>query len=206
MASKKGKFIVIEGIDGSGKATQVRLLEDFLKVKVGKDKLLTVGFPRYYTSDWGKLVGDFLSGRFGELNNVSPYLAHLTFMLDEYTWSRDVAKDWLDKGGWILTDRYFTSNVHGIAKLKTRAKSDFRQWLWHMGWDELGIIKPDLVLFLDRSPRDSTRLNRQKELRKYIKGRKRDIHERDFNHQVNAYKEYRRTVKDNMVGGFRFPA
>lgn len=190
MPKTKGKFIVIEGIDGSGKATHVRLLEQFLRQKLGKNKVLFVGFPRYYTSSWGKLVGDFLSGRFGELRSVSPYLAHLTYMLDEYTWSRDIGRPWLEKGGWVLADRYFTSNIHGIAKLKTRAKAEFRKWLWHMGWDELGIVKPDLVIFLDRAPADSMRLNRKKAGRKYLGRKKKDIAEKDRGHQEAAYREY----------------
>lgn len=190
----KGKFIVIEGIDGSGKATQVRLLEEFLRSKVGKDKLLTVGFPRYYSSEWGKLAGQFLSGKFGDLNAVNPYLVCMSFMLDEYTWSRDIGQNWISKGGWVLSDRYFTSIAHQIARLKTRAKNTFREWVWRMGWDELGILKPDLVLFLNRSPLDSKRLIRGKIARAYIKGKKKDIAERDFNHQLDAYREYMRTV------------
>jgi len=194
----KGRFIVIEGVDGSGKATQTRLLEDFLREKIDKDKLLVTAFPRYYTSEWGKLVGDFLSGKFGELKDVSPYLATLTYMLDQYTWSRDIGRKWIEAGGWILSDRYFTSNVHQIAKLNTRAKSDFRKWMWRMGWDELGIMKPDLVVFLDRSPKDSSKLTKKKDGRAYIKGKKRDIAEKDFNHQFRSYQEYLRTVKDNI--------
>lgn len=155
------------------------------------------GFPRYYSSDWGKLVGDFLSGKFGDLRHVSPYLATLTYMLDQYTWSRDIGRKWIDSGGWVVSDRYFTSNVHQIAKLNTRAKGEFRKWIWRMGWEELGILKPDLVIFLDRPPLDSIRLNRHKDERKYIKGRKRDIAERDYGHQDRAYREYLRTVNDN---------
>lgn len=199
MSGKKkgGRFIVIEGIDGSGKASQVRLLEDFLKTKIGSKKLLVANFPRYYSSEWGKLVGDFLSGKFGKLSDLDPYYAVLAYMLDEYTWSRDVGKPWLEKGGWILSDRYFTSNVHQIAKLKTSAKAKYREWLWRMGYDELGILKPDLVVFLDRPLHDSVKLNKNKLPRKYIKGKKRDIAEWDLEHQRLAYNEYARTVKEN---------
>jgi len=190
---KKGKFIVIEGGDGIGKMTQTKLLEKRLKEK--GYKILIGDFPRYYTSEWGKLVGRFLAGDFGKINEIDPRLATLPYMIDEYTWSRDEARPWLEKKGFILSNRYFTSNVHQIAKLKTRAKSQYREWLWRMGYEELGILKPDLILFLDVPPEIGRRLNKKKEMRKYLNGRKADIHERSGNHQLDAYGEYQRHVR-----------
>ena len=125
---KKGKFIVIEGTDGSGKTTQFNLLKRRLK-KEGV-KLLVTDFPRYYESVWGKMVGEFLTGKYGKFDEVHPYLVVLPYMIDQYTWSRDFGKPWLEKGGVILSNRYFTSNVHQIAKMKTRAQKKYRNWLW----------------------------------------------------------------------------
>ena len=193
MATKKGKFVVIEGIDGSGKTVQYNLL----KHRLGAEgyKLLTPDFPRYYESEWGKLVGRFLTGEFGKLEEVSPYLAVLPYMVDQYTWSRDVGVPWIEKGGLILSNRYFTSNVHQIAKLKTAAQNRFRNWLWPMGYKELGLLRPDLVIFVDTKPEVAKKLNMQKGLRTYIKKKRRDIAESHWNHQVSAYREYKRTVK-----------
>lgn len=190
---KRGKFIVLEGIDGSTKTTQYKLLEKRLR-KAGH-RVLTVDFPRYYDSTWGELVGRFLTGEFGKIGDVNPYLAVLPYMLDQYTWSREIAISWIEKGGLILSNRYFTSNVHQIAKLKTSAQKKFRNWLWPMGYKKLGILRPDLVIFIDTPPEVAKRLMRSKRKRTYLKKQRKDIHEKDWNHQVSAYREYKRTVK-----------
>lgn len=195
MKIKPGIFIVIEGIDGSGKATQTELLKNRLE-KSGH-KILVGDFPRYYTSEWGKLVGRFLTGEFGKLDEVNPHLAVLPFMVDQYTWSRDKARPWIETGGMILSNRYFTSNVHNIAKLKGRARKKYRDWLWRMGYDELGILRPDLVLFLDVPPEISLKLNKTKTAREYLKGRKQDIAERHRDHQFSSYQSYLAEVRLN---------
>ncbi len=192
---KKGRFIVIEGTDGSGKATQLNLLYKRLRKIISK--ILLVDFPRYYDSVWGEMVGEFLVGKYGKFDEVDPHLVVLPYMIDQYTWSRDTGKPWIEKGGIILADRYFTSNVHQIAKLKTRAKKQYRDWLWPAGYDDLGIMRPDLVVFLDVPPDISKKLNLQKTERLYLKGRKRDLAERSWRHQELAYREYLRTVNDN---------
>ncbi len=122
---KKGKFIVIEGIDSSGKGTQFGLLSKRIK-KLGKE-VLTADFPRYYSSEWGKMVGQFLIGKFGKFENVDPHLAVLPYMIDQYTWARDIGKPWLQKGGTIVLDRYFTSNVHQVAKYNTLKRKKYRK-------------------------------------------------------------------------------
>ncbi len=192
---KKGFFIVIEGVDGSGKTTQQDLLNK--KLKSLKKKVLNVDFPRYYDSGWGRMVGEFLIGKYGKFKQINPHLSVLLYMLDQYTWSRDVARPWIDNGGFILSNRYFTSNVHQIAKLKGKKKKDFRDWLWPAGYDELKILRPDLVLFLDVSAKSSKKLNTKKSDRKYLNGRKQDEAEKDFKHQRDSYKEYVYTTKTN---------
>lgn len=189
----KGAFIIIEGTDGSGKTTQLKLLAD--KLKNLHKRVLLADFPRYYKSPWGKLVGEFLSGKFGKFDEIDPHLAVLTYMLDEYTWSRDAGVPWMEKGGVILSNRYFTSNVHQIAKLRTRARKKYRNWLWRMGYKELGILRPNLVVFLDVPPEISRKLIAEKQTRSYLKGKKKDLAERDWEHQRSSYREYLYTVK-----------
>src|SRR3990172_528872 len=188
----QGCFIVIEGTDGSGKTTQLKLLSK--RFNLLNKKVLFADFPRYYRSPWGKLVGDFLSGKFGKFEQINPHLAVLTYMLDEYTWSREIGRPWVENGGIILSNRYFTSNVHQIAKLKTIARKKYRNWLWRMGYKELGILKPDLVVFLDVPWQIGRKLIEKKKARLYLKGRKKDLAENDMEHQKSAYKEYLYTV------------
>lgn len=195
MTTKRGKFVVIEGIDGSGKVTQFNLLKKRLASL--NYKLLVADFPRYYSSIWGKLVGRFLAGEFGDLEDVDPHLAVLTYMLDQYTWSREVATPWIKKGGWILTNRYFTANVHQIARLRGRLQKKFREWLWPAGYNDLKILRPDLVIFVDTKPEVAKILNGKKKDRPYLKGKREDIAEEDWEHQMKAYREYKRTVKEN---------
>ena len=192
---KNGKFVVLEGTDGSGKATQAQLL----KKRFNKEGIIieTVDFPRYYSSIWGKLVGEFLAGKFGKFTDLDPHMVALPYMLDEYTWSRDIGRPLIDKGINILSDRYFTSNVHQIAKLKTTAKKKYRDWLWNAGYNELKILKPDLVVFLNVNPMLAKKLIKKKKPRAYLKGRKTDIAERIGGHQEDAYREYLYTVKHN---------
>ncbi len=192
---KRGKFIVLEGIDGSGKDTQFQLLRKRFK-KEGYS-FLVADFPRYYDSRWGKLVGRYLAGEFGSINQVSPYLTTLPYILDEYTWTRDVGVPWIEKGGLIISNRYFTSNVHQIAKLKTSAQKKYRDWSWSAGYKDLGILKPDLVIFVDTAPSVAKELINYKKKRVYLKKQKKDIAEKDWNHQESAYREYKRTVKTN---------
>lgn len=184
----KGIFVVIEGIDASGKGIQLKLLEK--KLKQSKKKVMLVDFPRYYSSSWGKMVGDLLIGKFGKFLDIDPHLAVLPFMIDEYTWSRDVGEPWLAKGNNILSDRFFTSNVHNIAKLKTFGRKKYRDWLWDAGYEELGILKPNLVIFLDVNPNITRKLIGTKEKRKYLKGKKGDQAEKNWSHQWSAYREY----------------
>ncbi len=192
---KRGKFIVLEGIDGSSKNTQFFLLQKKLK-KEGY-KFIVADFPRYYASGWGKLVGRYLAGEFGSLKQVSPYLAAPLYMLDQYTWSREMGVPWIEKGGLILSNRYFTSNVHQIAKLKTSSQKKYREWLWPAGYKDLGILKPDLVIFVDTPPEVAKELINFKKKRAYLKNKKKDIAEKNWKHQVSAYREYKRTVKAN---------
>jgi dTMP kinase len=192
---ERGKFIVIEGVDGSGKATQFNLLHK--RLKRFKKRILIADFPRYYDSIWGKLVGEFLTGKYGKFDEISPHLAVLTYMIDEYTWSRDIGRPFIEKGGVILSNRYFTSNVHQVAKLKTRAQKVFRDWLWPAGYESFGILKPDLVVFLDVPPEVCKRLNLKKQKRIYLGEKRQDLAELDWKHQVAAYKEYLRTVRFN---------
>jgi len=193
MSLIKGKLIVIEGVDGCGKTTQSDLLQKRLRKENIKVKV--VDFPRYYNSVWGKIVGNFLKGDYGNFDKTSPYLVTLPYMIDQYTWGRDFGKKLLINYKVVLSNRYFTSNAHQIAKLKGQEREKFRKWLWYSGYKKLGIIKPDLVLFLDVDPVIAYTLNKNKKSRKYLDGKNEDEAEKRLDHQQAAYKEYLKTSK-----------
>jgi len=179
---EKGKFIVLEGADGSGKSTQVVLLKEALERKGYKVKLLD--FPRYEESLFGALVKRYLHGEFGSFEKVSPYFAVLPYMIDQALMGPQI-NAWLSQGFFVLSDRYFTSNFgHQVAKLPEGPKRDqFRQWLFDAGYGELGIVKQNLVLVCDVPPVVSGKL---------MKGRtdKVDLADKNKKHQRESYKEF----------------
>jgi len=190
---KKGKFIVIEGTDGSGKATQTALLKERLQ-KEGI-KVTTDDYP-HYDEFWGNLVGRMLMKEFGDPFNISPYLTVLPYIIDEYVGSLKIRQQ-VENGEFVLSNRYFTANVHQVAKLTGRAQSKFRKWLWEAGWNQLGIYKPDLVIVLMVDPKIVMKLIKKKSSRSYTKGKKRDAAEEKFLHQQASAKEYKRMCKTN---------
>lgn len=143
--SRQGKLIVIEGIDGSGKRTQWRWL-------VKKLGAVGVDFPRYSRSGVGRLLKDLLAGQYGDFQKTTPYLAVLPYVLDQYLWWRDEGRKQIANGKWLIANRYVTSNVHQIYKLKGKARQEFSRWFWKLAYRELGLPRPDLVLFLDVPP------------------------------------------------------
>lgn len=217
---KRGKFIVIEGTDGSGKSVQTGLLKEYLTkkgYKVSKSTIKTKqisflenyfedkgydvkidDYPRYETSVWGGMVGKMLTGEFGELFSISPYLAVLPYMIDEY-WGSQQIKKWLNAGKLVISNRYFTSNVHQVAKLKGEEQEKYREWLWKTGWKEMKILKPDLVIVLLVEPAVSMELVKNKAERNYMGGKGQDLAEINREHQQRSYDEYLRMIESDKT-------
>jgi len=189
---KRGKLIVIEGVDGTGKTVQFNLLKKRFKENKLESKI--VDFPRYYSSVWGNLVKEVLLGKHGEYKETSSYLTVLPYMLDEYVWSRDVGRGLIEKGSYVLSNRYFTSNVHQVARQKGPAQKKYRDWIWKVGYEKLGIMKPDCVIFLDIDPEIAKELNLKKANRDYLGKNKVDQAEEDLKHQTASYREYLRMI------------
>jgi len=190
---RKGKFIVLEGTDGSGKATQLKLLVDFLKNQGHQVK--QADFPQYYASFFGNLVGRFLKGEFGGINEVSPYLASLTYAGDRFE-AKERIKKWLDQGKFVVSNRYVGSNMaHQTAKLPRGEQPIFLRFLEEMEYEIFEIPKEDIVIFLSVPVDIGQKLVDNKGKRKYVGGRKRDIHEADLPHQQKAFEMYLRLVK-----------
>ena len=186
----KGKFVVIEGIDGAGKGTQTELLVERLK-KENKEVIVD-DYPHYETSFWGKHVGRMLTGEFGQLFEINPYLAVLPYMLDEEDGSRKIISPALEDGKMVVSNRYFTSNVHQIAKRPENEREIYANWLWEAGYNQMGIKKPDLVLVLLVDPLICKENILKKAERNYTNGKGMDQAEENFNHQMESAKEYKK--------------
>lgn len=170
-----GKLIVIEGLDGSGKSTQLELLEQNLK-KAGLD-CKSVSFPNYEDAS-SALVKMYLGGQFGSApGDVNAYAASCFYAVDRYA---SYKKDWgeyYNNGGIIVSGRYTTSNaVHQCSKLPKDKWEDFLSWLYDFEYYKLGIPKPDKVIFLDMPIEASQKLL---DGRYDKQGGGKDIHERD---------------------------
>ena len=143
---KKGKLIVIEGGDGSGKATQTKLLADTFRAK-GSD-VVTLSFPRYKDSFYGRLVGRFLAGEFGQLKDTSPYLASLIYALDRED-ARDEINSWLAQDKIVIIDRYVPSSLaHQAAKLPPEKREEIISWIEEMEYTVNRMPRPDIVVYL----------------------------------------------------------
>jgi len=192
---KEGKFIVIEGIDGSGKGTQTDLLVG--RLRRTNLEVVTDDYPHYETSFWGGHVGKMLSKEFGNPMEISPYLTALPYMLDEADGSRKIIRPALEAGKLVVSNRYFTSNIHQIAKMPEGERQAYAEWLWKAGYEEMGIVKPDLVMVLLVDPPICRENVKKKAERKYTQGQVMDAAEEDFQHQMQSALEYRRMVANN---------
>jgi len=176
MARKsKGKLIVFEGIDGSGKTTQVTLLLKYLIS--GKIAFSHYSFPRY-EMPWGKMVRRYLDGEFGNVGEVDPYLASVLYTGDRLSASDDIRAD-LASGKIVICDRYIASNIaHQATKLKVKSeKLKFIQWIEQFEYEDNKIPREDLVVLLSLPPAISQKLMSKK---------KKDIHERDENYLIEV--------------------
>ena len=149
---KKGKLIIIEAGDGSGKATQTKALYEHL-CREGY-RVHRVEFPDY-AADSSMLVRMYLRGDFGgHAEDVNAYAASTFFAVDRYASYRMKWKKAYEAGAIILADRYTTSNmVHQAVKLTDREEREsFLDWLWDFEFGKLGLPVPDKVVFLDMDP------------------------------------------------------
>ena len=170
-----GKLIVIEGLDGSGKSTQLELLYKNLTEK-GID-CKSVSFPDYANPS-STLVKMYLNGEFGSKpDDVNAYAASVFYSVDRYASFKSAWGEYYNNGGCVISGRYTTSNaVHQASKLSPDKWEDFLSWLYDFEYNKIGIPKPDKVIFLDMPIEVS-----QKLLSKRYEGdnSKKDIHESD---------------------------
>ena len=180
-----GKLYVIEGVDGSGKATQTELLYQALLAE-GKP-VRKVSFPDY-DSPSSSLIKMYLNGEFGtDPQSVNAFATSVFFAVDRFASFRKDWKEFYENSGIIIADRYVTSNlVHQAGKISDAAEKErYIQWLSDLEYNIFGLPKPDYVIFLDMPPAYSLKLRQQRNELK--QGLTADIHEADQTYLQNAY-------------------
>ena len=177
-------FIVLEGLDGAGKSTQVEKITSYFNEKGLKTQF--IHFPETDSPIFGELVAKFLRGELGANDQVNPHLVALLYAGDRNN-SKEKIQKWLDDGDVVIADRYVFSNIaFQCAKLGTIHEQDrLANWILDMEYEYFKIPKPDLSIFLDVPPSFTEKqLTRQREGddRDYLQGEK-DIHEQDLEFQ-----------------------
>ena len=186
-------LFVIEGLDGAGKSTQVRLLRKYLESVSGE--LEYIHFPRYDSPVYGDLISRFLRGDFGSINAVHPQLVALLYAEDRHGAAPELRKS-LQEGRPILLDRYVYSNIaYQCGKMDDpNEREALRKWIDDTEYGDFGLPRPDLNLFLDVPigfVEKKLTADRKGENREYLAG-SRDIHEADINFQKKVRDVYLR--------------
>lgn len=189
----KGKFIVLDGTDGSGKETQFKLLAEKLQ-KEGYE-VRTADFPQYGKKSAG-LVEEYLNGKYGGADEVGPYVASIFYACDRYDASLKIRK-WMEEGKIIISNRYVTANMgHQGGKINDQEeRKKYFDWLYNLEYEIFKIPKPDLSVILHIPADIAQSLVDKKGHRDYVGGEKRDIHEDDLNHLKEAEKVYLELAK-----------
>lgn len=184
-------LIVIEGLDGAGKSTQVKKMRDYL----GRvcPRLEYIHFPRYDAPVYGGLISKFLRGDFGEIDKVHPQLVALLFAEDRHGAAPQMRRT-LESGGTVLLDRYVYSNIaYQCAKMPDAgAAEELREWILRTEYGQFDLPRPDLNIFLDvpiSFVRESLARQRAGNDRDYLQGGL-DIHEADIAFQQRVRDMY----------------
>ena len=189
-------LIVIEGLDGAGKSTQVRMFREYLAGVC--PALEYIHFPRYDAPVYGGLIGKFLRGGFGSIESVHPQLVALLFAEDRHAAAPDIRRI-LRAGGTVLLDRYVYSNIaYQCAKLPDdREAEELREWINNTEYGQFDLPRPDLNIFLDVPigfVEQSLAAQRGGDDRDYLHGRQ-DIHEADIAFQKTVRDMYRKEAE-----------
>jgi dTMP kinase len=185
------KFVVIEGLDGAGKSTQIGLLRKYLDNKNISYRYFH--FPRTDSPVFGDLISMFLRGDLGELGTVNPYLIALIYAGDRHD-AKETINAWLKEGHFVIADRYVSSNIaFQCAKIRnTEEQVKLKNWILKLEYEYYRIPRPDIELFLDvpfSFTEKKLKVARKGEDRKYLNGQT-DIHEQNLEFQKEVRKVY----------------
>ncbi len=192
---QKGKFIVIEGTDGSGKDTQTKILFD--RLRYGRFWAEKISFPQYQEES-SKWVRKYLAGDLGSPQSLGAFGPSTFFAMDRFGAAPKI-RAWLEEGKMVLADRYVDSNAgHQGGKIQNQdIRSDFLKWLYELEYDVLKIPRPDLNIILHVPSGISYEL---KEKQRKEQGLKQDAHEIDLGHLERAEESYLWLAKEFPEG------
>ena len=195
----RGKLIVIDGIDGTGKATQVQFLQARLEQEGFPVRV--ADFPRYEEKSAGP-VELYLTGVLGSAKDVGPHRASVFYAVDRFCATPQLLR-WLDAGTIVLSNRYVAANLghQGGKILDPKERREFWEWALHFEHEFFGIPRPERNFILHVPPEIAYDLVATKGKRAYLDGKKRDIHERDLDHlqaSADAYLELARVYPDQF--------
>lgn len=189
----RGKLIVLEGTDGSGKATQAKLLLESLDAQGFLCR--EIDFPRY-GNPFAEPVSRYLRGALGSRpGDVNAYAASTMFAIDRYASYKEDWGGFYESGGVVVANRYTTSNaVHQASKLPKAERRVYLDWLFDLEYRRLGLPEPDLVLYLDMPTEAADRLMRRRERETDTQA---DIHERDGDY-LRRCRESARAIAESL--------
>jgi dTMP kinase len=187
----RGNFIVIEGLDGCGKSTQLSLLREYIESQGRRCEY--IHFPMVDQGVYGKLIAEFLRGEYGSLETVHPKLVALLFANDRLEHVEKI-RQWIAEGAVVLADRYVYSNVaYQCAKLSDSVeKQQLKEWILDFEFFHNKLPEPEFSFFLNvpfEAVEKTLTQERTGEEREYLKG-KEDIHENALDFQKSVYQEY----------------
>jgi len=195
------KFITIEGLDGSGKSTQVKLIRNYFEKNNIKYQYLH--FPILDSPFFGEMISKFLRGDLGDNNQVDPYLVAMLYAGDRNNMAAQI-RTWLSEGTVVLVDRYVMSNIaYQCAKLNTKEEQEtLKNWILDFEYNYYKIPKPDLNIYLDvpfSFTQEQLQAERSGDDRDYLEG-KQDIHEADLTFQQKVKNMYdQQTTNPNEI-------
>ncbi|TWT56890.1 Thymidylate kinase [Thalassoglobus neptunius] len=187
-------IVAVEGIDGSGKGTQAKRLAEAMTA--GGVNVELMSFPRYGETFFGRRVGDFLNGRFGELSELDPFLVSLLYSGDRYE-SREVILEKCRSAELVIFDRYVPSNIaHQTAKVALENRQELREWIEHIEYEIFRLPRPDRVILLDTPVDVSQELIDRKEKRTYTDQAK-DLQESNVAYMQKVRDAYKSLADQN---------
>ncbi len=180
MKTSQGILIVIDGIDGSGKTTQIELLTKYFSEK--NIPFEVINFPRYGENIYAELVARYLDGEFGSLSEVNPYLISLSYGGDRLL-AKPLIENWISEGKIVIANRYISaSKAHMGANLEDNKRENFMRWIDHLEYETNRMPKEDFTILLSVDPKVGQE--------NVSDSRKPDMHERNLKHLEEAQKIY----------------